>query len=929
MAAPELQHAALEELIAGLNDAQREAVNHLEGPLLIFAGAGSGKTRVLTTRIANLIAQRKVWPDRLLAVTFTNKAAREMRERVGRLVPDTERMWVGTFHATAVRMLRRDAERLGLPRSFTIFDEDDSRAALKRVLDELRLDPKKYPPAMIANQISRAKNELLGPNELPDRGYQDEIVRRCYERYEVVLQRAGGLDFDDLIVKVVRLLQADEEARDRWRDRFRHVLVDEYQDTNRAQYVLVNLVAGEHRNLAVVGDDDQCLVAGTPVVMADGSTRPIEEVRPGDLVRSGYGRGVFRPARVLRTHRSWARGAGVEITTRAGLRIVSTPEHTHFAGRRDSSPVTEPAVVELCGAGPRGTHRLQLAGRYAEAAEFGDLLQRAAAAPAVALRARLAPDQPLPFVPASGVRPGMAMFTGDGGYDVVERVRPVTLDRWVHDIDVDRTHNFVAGGLVTHNSVYGWRGADVRNILDFEKDYPEATVVHLEQNYRSTQPILDAAYHVIKRNPERAPKRLWTDRVGGEQVSAAQLYNEVEEAEYVADEIERLRRVERRRYGEFAVLYRVNAQSRSFEDVFGRRRIPYRLVGGVRFWERREVKDLLAYLRVVQNPADTVSFARIVNVPRRKIGPVSVDAVVTAATERGTTVLEALARPEAIAGLPRTANAPLERFRQQLESLRATVGAMPPSELVDHVIDVTGLEAHYTDGTPQGDARIENLRELRGLAQEYDTHADQAEALELFLTEVTLRSDVDAYAEDDEGVTLITLHMVKGLEFPVVFLVGVEENLLPHRRAVEDESEMPEERRLCYVGITRAQDRLYLSCAFRRHLYGQAQPGFPSRFLTEIPQALLAAPRRGAAPVAPPRSSGAYRERLIERQVAPAPAGPPVQRYREGDRVSHPKFGLGVVMKSTLTRTDEELVVRFDASGVKILNGTIAPLTKV
>src|SRR5215470_11692269 len=351
MAAPELQHAALEELIAGLNPAQREAVDHLEGPLLIFAGAGSGKTRVLTTRIANLIARRKVWPDRVLAVTFTNKAAREMRERVGRLVQGTDRMWVGTFHATAVRMLRRDAELLGLPRSFTIFDDDDSRAAMKRVLDDLRLDPKKYPPALIANQISRAKNELLGPEQFPDRSYQDEIVRRCYERYEVVLQRSGGLDFDDLIVKVVHLLKADEEARDRWRDRFRHVLVDEYQDTNRAQYVLVNLVAGEHRNLAVVGDDDQCLVAGTRVAMADGSNLPIEAVRPGDLVRSGLGGGAFGAARVVRAHRSWVRGPGVAITTQSGRRLVSTPEHTHFAGSRDAAPLAAAAVVELCGAG--------------------------------------------------------------------------------------------------------------------------------------------------------------------------------------------------------------------------------------------------------------------------------------------------------------------------------------------------------------------------------------------------------------------------------------------------------------------------------------------------------------------------------------------------------------------------------------------------
>jgi DNA helicase II / ATP-dependent DNA helicase PcrA len=728
----ELQRAALDDLIDSLNPAQREAVEHLEGPLLIFAGAGSGKTRVLTTRIANLIASKKVWPDRLLAVTFTNRAAREMRERVGRLVEGGEGMWVGTFHHTAVRMLRRDADTIGLPSNFTIFDEDDSRAALKRVLDELRLDPKKYPPSLISALISQAKNELITPDNYPNRSYSDEIVRRCYERYEELLRRSGGLDFDDLIVKVVRLLQADDQARERWQDRFRHVLVDEYQDTNRAQYVLVNLLAAGHRNIAVVGDDDQ--------------------------------------------------------------------------------------------------------------------------------------------------------------------------------------------------AVYGWRGADVRNILDFKKDYPEATVIHLEQNYRSTQAILDAAHHVIRHNEERAPKKLWTDRIGGERVHAAQLYNEVEEAEYVADEIERLRRTEERGYGDFAVLYRVNAQSRAMEDVFGRRRIPYRLVGGVRFWERREVKDLLAYLRLLQNPSDAVSFGRVVNVPRRKIGPVSVDAVVAHARDTDRSLLDVLSQPETIPNLPRAAVAPLASFRAQLESVRSTLGVLRPTELIDHLIEVVGLTAVYDDGTPQGDARIENLREVRGLAEEFDTHDDPAEALELFLTEITLRSDVDSYSEDEEGVTLITLHMVKGLEFPVVFLAGLEEGLLPHRRALEDEKQMPEERRLCYVGITRAQDRLYLSCAFRRHLYGQAQPGFPSRFLQEIPQALLAPPRRGAAPVAPPRQG--YRERMVERQVEAVPAPPPVQRFKEGDLIAHPSFGPGVVMKSTLTRTDEELVVRFDRAGVKILSANLAPLER-
>jgi DNA helicase II / ATP-dependent DNA helicase PcrA len=730
-----------DSLLDGLNPPQREAVMHEEGPLLIFAGAGSGKTRVLTARIAYLIATHQVWPDRLLAVTFTNKAAKEMRSRVETLVGDgAGKMWVGTFHSTAVKILRRDAPRIGVVPSFAIFDEDDTRAALRRVLDDLKLDPKRYPVPALSNAISAAKNELKGPAEYPNRSYHDEVVRRVYEGYQDVLRRSGGLDFDDLIMKLVELLNTDEEALEKWRDRFRHVLVDEYQDTNRAQYVLVNLLAAEHRNVVVVGDDDQ--------------------------------------------------------------------------------------------------------------------------------------------------------------------------------------------------SIYRFRGADVRNILDFRKDYPDAHVVRLEQNYRSSQAILDAAYSVIRSNPERAEKKLWTDRAGGEKVCATQAYNEVEEAEFVADEIERLRKTEKRGYSDFAILYRTNAQSRSFEDVLARRRIPYRLVGGIRFWERREVKDVVAYLRFCFNPKDALSFARIVSVPPRKIGNVTVDALSARSRETEEDFLALLADPARVPGLPRAAIVPLQKFRAQLESLRSVMGVLRPSELLDHVIEVLDLRQHYLDGTPQGEARMENLNELRGLAESFDDR-EPAQGLEDFLAEVALVSDVDAYDENGEGATLITLHMVKGLEFPVVFMVGMEEGLLPHQRALDEREENPsavgaatemaEERRLCYVGMTRAKDRLYLSCAFRRHLYGRSQPAFPSRFLTEIPQSMLAAPR-GSAPVAPPRQG--YKERYQELQVKAAPAAPPVQRFSSGDRVSHPAFGSGIVVKSTLTRTDEELVIKFDKVGLKILSGMIAPLTK-
>ncbi|HEY1455681.1 MAG TPA: UvrD-helicase domain-containing protein [Candidatus Dormibacteraeota bacterium] len=731
----------VDALLARLNPPQREAVTHGDGPLLIFAGAGSGKTRVLTARIAYLIASHRVWPDRLLAVTFTNKAAREMRGRVEALVGEpASKMWVGTFHSTAVKILRRESQRLGFASSFVIFDDDDTRAALRRVLEELRLDPKRYPIGALSNAISQAKNELKRPEDYPNRSYADEITRRVYESYQELLRRSGGLDFDDLIMKLVELLSTDEEALAKWRDRFRHVLVDEYQDTNRAQYVLVNLLAEEHRNVAVVGDDDQ--------------------------------------------------------------------------------------------------------------------------------------------------------------------------------------------------SIYRFRGADIRNILDFRKDYPDAKVVHLEQNYRSSQAILDAAYSVIRSNPERAEKRLWTERAGGEKVIATQAYNEIEEAEFVADEIERLRRTENRGYSDFAILYRTNAQSRSFEDVLARRRIPYRLVGGIRFWERREVKDVVAYLRFCFNPKDALSFGRIVSVPSRKIGNVTVEALNAQARATDVDILTLLEDPARVPGVPKPAVAALQGFRAQIESVRSTMGVLHPSELLDHVVDVMALRQHYLDGTPQGEARMENLNELRGLAESFDDREPNL-GLEDFLAEVALVSDVDAYDENGEGVTLITLHMVKGLEFSVVFMVGMEEGLLPHQRALDEREENPsatgaatemaEERRLCYVGMTRAKDLLYLSCAFRRHLYGRSQPAFPSRFLTEIPQSMLGAPR-GSAPVAPPRQG--YKERYQERQIEAAPAAPPVQRFTSGDRVNHPAFGTGTVVKSTLTRTDEELVIKFDRVGLKILSGMLAPLTK-
>jgi superfamily I DNA/RNA helicase len=879
------------DLLDGLNEAQRRAVEAPDGPLLIFAGAGSGKTRVLTCRIAHLVAAGRARPSEILAVTFTNKAAREMRTRIEELVGESASgMWLGTFHALGARLLRRDGESIGVPTSFVIYDEADRVVALRRASEVAGVDAKRYPPSQIGHAISAAKNELMDAAAYaasPDaRGYLGAQVAKVYTAYERDMHAAGALDFDDLLLRAVQLLRDVEPLREHYNERFKHVLVDEYQDTNHAQYVMVALLTEARRNLTVVGDDDQCLVEGTLVTMADGSRRRIEDVRVGDAVRSCYGSGDFRPATVVRTACRDA-ATGVRITTRGGRTLVSTPEHTHLAG----SPTT----------GSRELRPLH-----------------AMAGAAMATREALE-ALGLPLLPAAAVHPGMAMFDDEGGYDAVETVERVRLELPVFDIDVEPTHNFVANGIVTHNSIYGWRGADVRNILEFERDHPDATVVTLDQNYRSTQGILDAAHAVIRNNPDRAPKKLWTEAGAGEKVQLISVYDEQEEAQTICAEIDRLVAREGVSLSDCAVLYRTNAQSRALEDAMLRRGTPYRLVGGVRFYERREIKDVLAYLRLIANPRDAVSFGRIVNVPRRKIGDKTVAEVERLARRRGVTPFEAVASLQDAEGIGPAATAALEGFRRLIEGLRAAATALPLPELLERVLTESGYRDHLRDGTPEGDERWANVTELAGLAAE---HAEVAppDGLTRFLEQVALVSDVDSLDATATGVTLITLHQVKGLEFPVVFIAGMEEGLLPHVRALEEgESGIAEERRLTYVGITRAQRRLYLLHAFRRHLYGSPQLAAASRFLDELPRELLEMPRRprGAAPTAP-RAPGAVRAAVHAHAVRPNPVAIAPQRYREGMRVGHARYGRGIILKSTMTRAGEEVVIRFDGIGVKI-----------
>ncbi|MGB9185040.1 MAG: UvrD-helicase domain-containing protein, partial [Solirubrobacteraceae bacterium] len=913
----------LKSLLSGLNDPQREAVTYGEGPQLILAGAGSGKTRVLTHRIAYLVATDAAKPNEILAITFTNKAAAEMRDRAELLVGRRVRaMWVMTFHAACARMLRAEAQRLGYTRQFTIYDTADSRRLIKRCLDELGVDPKRFTPASIGSQISDAKNKLRDADAYAQMvgSFFEQTVADVYRSYERELHRMNAMDFDDLLVRAVNVLELFPEVRDRYANGFRNVLVDEYQDTNHAQYRWLQLLAGEHRNLMVVGDDAQCLVEGTEVTMADGTRRPIEQIAPGDLVLSAYGSGDFRPARVLSTHHS-SRTDGIAITLRSGRRLVSTPEHVHFAGfqlgrtpqlhmtyvmwRRDrgfrvgtsrtyTNGQVKPTVgvslrlrgeradaawvisthsseaearyaevslslayglptlpfsarpvpgsqgrslvgdqslldrlfaehdtmsagrrlladgglsferphfqagtytktevrrrrlaISLCGdrRGRTPMHRLALFGyddagrrrleemglsvrparrgsegwRFETSGKDMARIEHTASQIATALgdvsirpSARLGHNRDglaansLPFTAASSVRPGMVMFDEQGGYDVVESVDHVSLDRPVYDLDIEGTHNFVADGIVTHNSIYGFRGADISNILDFEDSFPDAQVVKLEQNYRSTQTILDAANAVIRNNRGQKIKTLWTDLGQGDPIKVRELDDEHAEARFVTGEIQRLVDEGSSR-AEIAVFYRTNSQSRVLEDTLVRAEIAYQVIGGTKFYDRAEIKDAIAYLTTLVNPQDVGAFTRIVNSPRRGIGATSISRLLAYANTSGETVWELAVAPELVPGLGAAAIKALRRFMGTMEILRERLeSGATISALLKETLRETGyLDALEAERTIEAQGRIENLEELVNVAVEYDAGAGEQGTLGEFLQQIALVADAD------------------------------------------------------------------------------------------------------------------------------------------------------------------------------------------
>ncbi len=901
-------------MLEGLNPVQREAVLHHEGPLLVIAGAGSGKTRVLTHRIAHLIRNHDVSPFAVLAITFTNKAADEMKQRVAALVgPVAAKMWVSTFHSACVRMLRRDAPRLGYPSSFTIYDQADATRLTGYVIRDLGLDPKKFPARGIHAQISAAKNDHVSPVRYAERAgvMFERKIADVYREYQARLQRAGAMDFDDLLLVTVDLLQQEPDVLEHYQQRFQHVLVDEYQDTNKVQNELVLALGSQHRNVTVVGDADQCLPPGTLVATPEGD-RPIETIRPGHVVLGSAGGNRLTPSVVTAVMPGHYRGQIVNVSV-AGRRLRATPLHMVPArGAHSRKPQPPKRGVGL----PRvpGVALLEVSATetVAQTSMWGEV------------------------VPIAALEPGMEMPVSYGdrlAAGIVTEVRIDDYDGPVYDFEVNLTHTYVANGVLVHNSIYAFRGADMRNILEFEEAFPETTVIVLEQNYRSTQTILDAANAVIANNLSRKPKELWTDSGMGSLIVRYHADDEGDEAQWVTHEISRLHD-EGDRWGDVAVFYRTNAQSRVLEEALMRLGIPYKVVGGMRFYDRREVKDALAYLRAVVNPIDEVSVKRVLNVPKRGVGDGTVGRLDAWANEHGVPFIDALRRADE-AGASTRAQRGIDAFLALVGEL-TELAPSGPGPMLEAVLERTGYVAELqAEHSIEAESRLENLAELIGSAKEFEDVTEFLEQVSLVAQTEDLEADVD-----DTTVTLMTLHSAKGLEFPSVFMMGLEDGVFPHIRSLGEPVQLEEERRLCYVGITRARERLYLTHAWQRLLYGATQYNPPSRFLDEIPAALVAqAPgsrehRRSATVGRGGWESriGVSRDEIVERAMrptGPTPSGAEALGLRVGDDVRHNAWGEGVILDIIGEGEKAEAVVRFPGVGEKRLLLSWAPLERV
>lgn len=1090
------------DYLEGLNDRQRDAVLHTEGPLLIMAGAGSGKTRVVTHKIAYLIEEKGVYPSSILAITFTNKAASEMKDRVKELIDaDVDKMWMGTFHSICVRILRRDIDRLGYDRSFTIYDRDDQITLMKECIKELNIDKTMYKESAVLSKISSLKDASIEPDSYINENYsefRERTIGELYALYEKKLKKYNALDFDDLIIKTVVLLKENKDILEFYQNKFKHVFVDEYQDTNKIQYEFARLLSGKHENICVVGDSDQCIVDGMKVNTPSGEVN-IEELKVEDKVYSAGGQGKVVEGTIDFVNRTKYKGPIFNIKTKSGKNLKLTPNHIMFSKlnpepgvyyvylmykkelgyrigqtqvvrsyekgkitnglevRMNQENGDKAWILEVCNtkedacyyeslyaakygiptmvfhcrgrnmtfkqeyinklftnvdtrknaiklmdelmifeeypvirqgavirkdafrrvvnltffggrivgndvgfhshrinlntsgdelrekaserfktrAGQRNTWRIETERTdYDEAHKFSTEVISLEEDIEINKRARLLKDVTFNFMPAAHIRPSMSIATSSNGEiieDIVTEVIIEEYDGFVTDISVPKLRQFICEDIVVHNSIYGWRGADIGNILNFEKDFENSTVILLEQNYRSTPNILNAANKVIGNNFERQAKNLWTNREEGEKVVYEQLDYSEEEGHFVANKIHQLI-YKGYKLKDIAVLYRTNAQSRTFEESFMKEELPYKIVGGLRFYDRKEVKDVIAYLKVLQNPNDNISIKRIINTPRRGVGLATIAKIEEYAIEHGESFYGALLSLDEIDSLNARAKNSVSPFIDTMNVLMAKKEVMGLKDFIEEMILSIGyIEELKKEDTIEARTRIENIKEFISVALNFENINEDA-TLEDFLASVSLLSDVDKTVDENNLITLMTIHSAKGLEFKVVFVVGLEEGLFPSFRSLESDEDIEEERRLMYVALTRAEEVLFITNAKRRTIYGNTNYTLPSRFIEEMGDT-IEKPEVKKANI----QSKSADESLIRIKDFTMPNlnyNPSMMKKRNdgdkevniGDKVKHKKWGIGTVAMVKEREGDKELTIAFDKGGLKRLLLSIAPI---
>lgn len=1116
-----------------LNKEQYEGATTIEGQVLILAGAGSGKTRVLTHRIAHMVEDLNIAPYNILAITFTNKAAKEMKDRVKALIGESaENMWISTFHSTCVRILRREIDKIGYKSSFTIYDSSDQKTLIKECMKTVNINDKDISEQEIMSKIGKAKDRMQSSRSYKlehESNFRENKIADVYEMYQKRLKENNALDFDDLIFKTVELFKSNPEVLEFYQRKFKYIMVDEYQDTNGAQYELVKLLASKYKNICVVGDDDQCLVKGT-MISTDNGKVEIEKLTKDCKIKSAAGNGETCITNISDISKKQYKGKVIKITTKGGNVIKATPNHISFgkvllekdkfyvylmykngfgyrigqtssirsrenslanglAVRLNGEQADKMWIIKVCDTkgdaayyeqyysakygiptivfnsrgrnivmsqehiekmfreidtinraeklmedeflyseyphhlsnavirgdsvrkrvnlsffggkksaqkglyshriglnssgdesknkfieagfnvrdGQRNTYRVETErALYDEAEEFAKKLSLVEDSFDIFRKAKLTSEKSFSFMPIGSFKPGMAIAIHKDGEiieDVVISVESEEYDDFVYDLNIDNTRNYIADNVVVHNCIYQWRGADIKNILDFEKDYPDAKVIKLEQNYRSKGNILNAANVVIVHNANRKSKVLRTEQELGSKIKIYRAYSDSDEGDFVGKQIADIRNKEDKKYSDFAVLYRTNAQSRIFEESFRRKGIPYKIVGGTRFYDRKEIKDILAYLKVLINPQDDISIKRIINVPKRSIGDATVNKIQDFAESFELNIWDALSEIRSIPTLtPRNVSC-IEPFVQMMENLMVLSETTPVSMLIETILEDTGyMEQLKKSKEIEDKSRIENLKELVSDAVDFEKNSED-KSLSAYLEKVSLVQDTDKMEDEDDSVVLMTVHSAKGLEFPVVFMVGMENGIFPGSASFEKESEMEESRRLCYVGITRAKETLFMTSAEVRRVFGKTVAYSQSDFINEIKPELkeyVSAEKSGIksresfinkSSYNNPHSlrnsmnrsvsgSGLNASRVntfgnslgINKVSSSTSGGAGSSEYISaseatlGRKVMHDKFGVGTIVSVQNSGDDKKLTIAFDKQGVKVLLLSFAKL---